>query len=52
LKEAEQNTVGKPSFQNLNTPQITANDWNCRLSKVLSHKFETSTVVSKARIQF
>jgi N6-L-threonylcarbamoyladenine synthase len=52
LKEAEQNTVGKPSFQNLNTPDNAAMIGIVGYQKFLSHKFETSTVVSKARIQF
>jgi hypothetical protein len=33
LKEAEQNTAGKPLFQNLNTPQMLQWWLGCRLSK-------------------
>jgi N6-L-threonylcarbamoyladenine synthase len=51
LKEAEQNTVGKP------IPKFEYTTDNAAMigvgyQKFLSHKFETSTVVSKARIQF
>jgi hypothetical protein len=53
LKEAEQNTAGKPSFQNLNTPQNAA----MMIGIVGYQKFypiilKHLRVVSKARIQF
>jgi N6-L-threonylcarbamoyladenine synthase len=50
LKETEKNTVGKPLFRNLNIRPIMPLCRYCGVSKVLSQQFETSSVVSKARI--